>query len=387
MASGSVIEYRGKRGKVFPIKYADADGRQVMETVGREADGWTKRKAEAELRNRLVKVERRGWRKPAPLSFASYAETWFGEGEKRRGWKASTVDEYRSIRGRLVAYFGSMPLATIRPRDVAAFVAGHEHGPATISRDVSLLHAIFGTAQREELVETNPAARAERPKLPPFRPQILEPVEVARVAKAFADEQARAVFLTLVLTGMRRSELQRLRWRDVDLVESVLRVRDSKTEEGVRSIALPKTLAEELWQQRRRSDFRGDDELVFCHPERGTIYRAETFKDALTAALTAAGVDKRPRPFHDLRHTAITNDAAAGSSPIAVMSKAGHANMATTKRYLHLAGVVFRDEADALERRLLGLSTEVSTDLRAPGRTEADLTALSEADSQAADAA
>ncbi|MBA2462045.1 MAG: hypothetical protein H0V45_09820, partial [Actinobacteria bacterium] len=28
--------------------------------------------------------------------------------------------------------------------------------------------------------------------------------------------------------------------------------------------------------------------------------------------------------------------------------------MSTTQRYLHLAGVVFRDEADALERRLLG---------------------------------
>ncbi len=36
------------------------------------------------------------------------------------------------------------------------------------------------------------------------------------------------------------------------------------------------------------------------------------------------------------------------------MTKAGHANMATTKRYLRLAGVVFRDEAAALERRLLG---------------------------------
>jgi hypothetical protein len=28
--------------------------------------------------------------------------------------------------------------------------------------------------------------------------------------------------------------------------------------------------------------------------------------------------------------------------------------MVTTKRYLHLAGVVFKEEADALERRLLG---------------------------------
>ena len=384
MASGSVIEYRGKRGKVFRVKYRDASGDQVMETIGAARGGWTRKMAEAELRERLVKVERRGWRKPAPLSFADYAATWFTEGQKRRGWKGTTVAEYRSVRRRLVARFGAMPLAAIRPRDVAAFVADHEHGAATISRDVSLLHAIFATAQREELVEANPAARAERPKLPPFRPQILEPVEVARVAKAFTDEQARTVFLTLVLTGLRRSELQRLRWQDADLVESVLRVRDSKTEDGIRSIALTPTLAEALWQRRRRSAFQGDDELVFCHPERGTVYRAETFKEALTEALAAAKVDKRPRPFHDLRHTAITNDAAAGSSPIAVMTKAGHANMATTKRYMHLAGVVFRDEAAALERRL-GLSTEPSTDLSAPERTSADLAALNGAETHAAD--
>jgi hypothetical protein len=35
-----------------------------------------------------------------------------------------------------------------------------------------------------------------------------------------------------------------------------------------------------------------------------------------------------------------------------LMARAGHSSMATTKGYLHLAGVVFRDEADALERRL-----------------------------------
>ena len=51
-------------------------------------------------------------------------------------------------------------------------------------------------------------------------------------------------------------------------------------------------------------------------------------------------------------------DAAAGSGAIAVMAKVGHASMTTTKRYLHLAGVVFRDEAVALERRLLGTTTE-----------------------------
>ena len=82
------------------------------------------------------------------------------------------------------------------------------------------------------------------------------------------------------------------------------------------------------------------------------------------------------RPFHDLRHSAITNDAASGSSPIAVMTKAGHSDMRTTKRYLHLAGVVFRDEAERLEQRYgLGLSTEPSTELAAAERRELSRTA------------
>jgi hypothetical protein len=83
MPSGSVIEYRGKRGTVWRIKYADADGKQVMETVGAKRDGWTEKKARAELRERLVRVERRGYRRPRRLTFAEYTKTWQEEG--RRG--------------------------------------------------------------------------------------------------------------------------------------------------------------------------------------------------------------------------------------------------------------------------------------------------------------
>ena len=54
-------------------------------------------------------------------------------------------------------------------------------------------------------------------------------------------------------------------------------------------------------------------------------------------------------------------------------SKAGHANMATTKVYWKLAGVVFREEAKQLERRLLGLSTQCSTHLASPQPTSAEL--------------
>ena len=155
------------------------------------------------------------------------------------------------------------------------------------------------------------------------------------------------------------------------MIEGTLRLRDSKSEDGIRSIALSKTLAEELWQHRRCSAFQGDDEFVFCHPERGTRYRAKMFEDALGAALKTAGIEDRVRAFHDLRHTSITNDAAAGANPIALMTKAGHSDMKTTKTYMHMAGQVFRDEAERLEARLLGV--ESSTHLGESEATSDDL--------------
>src|SRR6266545_1298591 len=67
----AVVNYRGKRGAVWRIKYRDAAGKQVMETLGPEPS-WTARKAERELGKRLAAVEK-GFRKPARVTFADFA--------------------------------------------------------------------------------------------------------------------------------------------------------------------------------------------------------------------------------------------------------------------------------------------------------------------------
>jgi hypothetical protein len=63
------------------------------------------------------------------------------------------------------------------------------------------------------------------------------------------------------------------------------------------------------------------------------------------------------------------------------MTKAGHSSFATTQTYLHLAGTVFREEAERMERMALGgSSTELSTDLSEPQRTEQDAAGLTARD-------
>jgi hypothetical protein len=69
-----------------------------------------------------------------------------------------------------------------------------------------------------------------------------------------------------------------------------------------------------------------------------------------------------------LRYSSLTLGAASGEGAFALMARAGQRNMATTSIYLHLAGTVFRDEAERLEERSLG-QVEGSTDLRSPQGT------------------
>src|SRR5438105_5061956 len=102
MPSGAaVIRYEGKRGVVWRIKYLDAAGKQVQETVGAERDGVTRKHADVELRERLTRVDKKGYRRPKAITFGDYSRTWYAEGQQRRAWKPKTAKAYRNALDRL----------------------------------------------------------------------------------------------------------------------------------------------------------------------------------------------------------------------------------------------------------------------------------------------
>ena len=183
--------------------------------------------------------------------------------------------------------------------------------------------------------------------------------EINRVMKAFTDEQAKTIFLTLVLTGIRRGELQALRWRDVDLVENVLRVDRLQDRAGhPLDRTLPHSRGGALATPPSLATSRAMTSACSATPsgERSTGSTSSRSSSAMRS--TEAGITDYVRPFHDLRHTSLTQEAASGSTRLALMARAGHTDMRVTRSYLHLAGIVFRDEAEALERRLgLGVRT------------------------------
>src|SRR5207247_1903523 len=92
------------------------------------------------------------------------------------------------------------------------------------------------------------------------------------------------------------------------------------------------------FQHRARTRFDGDDERVFCSPLTGGPLDVGRYAKTLKTALAKAKVAGPMRPFHDGRHSAITNGAAAAVNPYALMKRAGHSDFKTTQAYIDLAG-------------------------------------------------
>jgi integrase len=383
MPSGSgVVRYEGKRvGVVWRICYLDADGRQIMETVGRESDGWNHQRAERELGVRLAAVER-GMRKPKRRTFGDLADEFEAVSLMAKPRKRTTLTDYRStIKNHLRPYFGSEDLGGLshQPEAFERYAAEKLSAglaPKSVHNHLSLLGLIFRQAVRWRWVNENPLELVEPPPIHEPEVETLSQTEIARLLAAYRQlavevgpdeawwyETARRLTVLALSTGLRRGELLGLRWMDVELLEHRLHVRQAfvkgemttpKSRAGRRTLPLGSVAVGALEEQFRASRYQEPESIVFCHDALGTPLDPTKLTAYARKAFKAAAIDKRFRPWHGLRHTALTETAAAGVPPIFVQAKAGHAQGSTTERYLHAEKTDYPDAAELAESRLFG---------------------------------
>jgi len=379
-AGAAVVRRDGKRGASWAVKFVDATGRQVWETLGREPE-WNEAKAQRELGKRLQAVERDRWRKPERVTFAAFADRFDADYLPGRNLKPSTLIDYRlTLRRHLVPRLGHLPLAALEPADVDSYVAEQTAAglaPKTIANHLGLLRVMFKVARRWRLVTSSPLEEVEPPRAEHVEMQVLTEAEIARLLAAYREAEAagperewwalaRRLVETALGTALRRGELLALRWRDVELLDSRLHVREAlvrgrfqapKSRASRRTIELgPRTTAvlQEQWQASR---FRADEELVFGHPALGSpLDPSKLTRCYLRPALKRSAITKPFRAWHDLRHTALTHEAAAGNPAVYVQMKAGHSQGSITERYVHAAQVLFPGAAARGEERMFGAS-------------------------------
>ena len=221
---------------------------------------------------------------------------------------------------------------------------------------LAYLRMILATFSRsaDDVIPSNPMNGVERPKVRRNRWRILQPAEVRVVSKAFSDARARR--------GVPHVHADRAARQPATCAQVGARQPRRVNAAGGRVKVGGRGEADCASRRTRRRTHPAvpvdavpvRQRLRVPPPEKRLAVVRRLVPRTARRGACEAGITDRVR-LQDLRHAALTNLAATGASPIAVMATAGHRSMQTTKQYLHLAGVVFRDDADALSKRLLGV--------------------------------
>jgi integrase len=375
-----------KHGAYFG-RWRTTDGRRLNRRLGpvREAgsgEGLTRAEAERAFRKAREQEEARPRPKVAARVTIGDAADSLRRKLTLQGSRKSYLQNCESMqRVHIVPCLNDAPVQSIRRRDVEALaeeMLADGKSPKTVRNVITFLHSVFEHAIDNEWCAENPVRRAARPRRqragdaePDL--QFLTIAELEAVIRAIPDETVvrkpapkrrgrrgpapppppdvlgpvlRVLVLTAAMTGIRQSELLGLRWRDVDWSAQRIRVRNAYTRgehsskgksdlSTRRSVPMADRVLAALDGWSQRSEYTGQNELVFAHPQTGNPLDRSKVTKRFKEACAEATVTEIT--FHELRHTFATTMAANGVPLRKIQEWLGHADSKTTQIYTHYA--------------------------------------------------
>jgi len=272
--------------------------------------------------------------------------TWLAS---ERGRSTNTLAAYRRD---LRAYHEwlterALPWAAVRAEDLAAYVVAlRESGKAasSVARSMVAVRSCHRFLLDEGLLDHDPGADLEVPRVPAGLPKALSEAEVERLFDQLVDvgrvaTRDRAILEVLYGTGARVSELVGLSLADLDLDAGLLRVFGKGAKERVVPLGrlARASLADWLGPEGRptfepeRWARRGDAEALFLNQRGGRLSRQGTW-GIIRLYGERAGLGDRLSP-HVLRHSCATHMLDHGADIRAVQELLGHASISTTQVY------------------------------------------------------
>jgi integrase len=342
-----------KRGNTYQIDYFDPSGKRVRQSFKKRKD------AEAELGKRVsLKAEnryldvRRDYTTPLGELTAKYQEN-YGHQTSFTSWKRYVLRDFE-------AHFGKDTLLSkIQYVGIVTYLNGRKHTitknkrlrkTSTMNREVSCLHHLFSEGVSWDMLEKSPFDKGKTllTKENNKRVRYLEEGEIQRLL-AECPKHLRSVVVCGINTGLRRGEILRMKWRDIDTMAAQIYIGKTKTDEP-RYVPINDDLAELLKAIRLEQGPGAEHVFTFANGEhhlkgkdpvrerKGPAPVPEAIKNpktAFNAALRRAGI--RNFKFHDLRHTFASHFVMRGGSLKELQEILGHKTMTMTLRYAHLS--------------------------------------------------
>jgi integrase len=242
------------------------------------------------------------------ITVAAVVARFMGEGEM----KAHHGFQIKA----LLPFFGDIKVASLNRNVAVQYRLWRKQQKrvtdATVNRALSVIRRILYWAVDESLIPANPLARLPLVRERRLKRPVMSVAEEQRVLEALPD-YLKAIIITALDTGMRRGEILKQRWEDIDLNRKLLLVTRSKTAEGeAREIPLTNRLLSLLGAQQK------NDGIVFTRYNEPLSWIRKGWLGALKRAKL------RHFRLHDLRHTFNTRLMEAGVIQDVRMSLMGH---------------------------------------------------------------
>ena len=202
---------------------------------------------------------------------------------------------------------------------------------ASVNREMSCLHHVFGKAVEWEMIERNSFDRGKplRFKENNRRFRYLTQEEIDTLLEVCINQHTRDIVTATINTGMRRQEVVNLRWEQIK--GDFIYLDKTKTDEA-RQIPVNDDLADLLKEIRLKNQLRS--EFVFCD-KTGRHVNGKGVSGSFDASIRKAGIVDFT--FRDLRHTFASHFVMRGGSLKELQEILGHKTMTMTLRYAHLS--------------------------------------------------
>jgi integrase len=359
----------------------------------------TKKEAERELNRLLVEADR-GMVGAAPaMTSADFLAQWLKE-HAEPNLSPKTYARYSGlVRLNIAPYIGRVRLDRLQPSHLLKLQAELREAPRNDGRPGKLspttrlhahrvLHTALEYAVRWKLIPSNPAASVDGPSQAKREMRYFEPEQALAVLEAAEAEGPKwhAFFAVEMTTGLRLGEMIGLRWRDVNLNNGTLVVRQTiqrvpgvgrvtkapKTDSSRRPVALGADVIALLRKHRAaQNELRlaagaawPDNDLVFPS-DLGTPVEDNIIRKIFRRVCRRAGVE--PIRFHDLRHTSASLLLEGGVDMKVISERLGHSSIrVTADLYSHVSARLQKSAADTIEGMLRRPKPADSADGGAP---------------------
>jgi integrase len=336
----------GKSGteKVYYALYKK-DGKLYEEKVGRQhMNDMTPAKA-ATIRGELIEGKRK---RRAEIRAESKRKKWtisalWEEYTKQNPNLKGLIPDRSRFNKYIEKSIGNKEPSELMPLDIARLKQKYLKGksPQTIKHNLTLVMRLINFGSNQGL--TKPLSfKIQMPKVDNVRIEDLSSDQMIALLKAIEEDThplAGTMMKLVLFTGMRRGELFKLQWDDLDFNRGFIFIRDPK---GRKSQQIPMNdSARKTLEDHPR---KGENPYVF--PGRGGGQRVDISK-AVNRIKETAKLPKDFRPLLGLRHVYASMLASSGKVDMYTLQKLlTHKSPLMTQRYAHLRDSALKQAAD-----------------------------------------